>query len=302
MRFSFWVNNSQGWDEILATSRHAAATGWDGVWVADHFMPNAEDVSGPMHEAWSLVAGLAAAVERVRIGVLVSGNTYRHPAVLAKAAATADHISGGRVVLGLGAGWQENEHERYGIEFSTVGGRLDRLEEACEVVTRLFTEERVTFAGEHYQLTDAPLEPKPVQSPLPLLIGGGGEKRTMRIAARFAQEWNVWGTPDVLRHKNGVLDAHCHDVGRDPGEIRRSCQGLLFLFDNEAKAEEMRQRDIGRAALVGTPEQLVEVVAAYRDAGVDELIVPDFTLPQGAAKREVMDTFIEQVAAPFRDR
>lgn len=301
MRFSFWTNNANPWDEILMGASHAEATGWDGVWVADHFMPNAEDVSGPMHEALALVSGLAAAVDRVRIGVLVAGNTYRHPAVLAKAAATADHISGGRIVLGLGAGWQENEHERYGIEFSTVGGRLDRLEEACEVVTRLFTEERVTYDGAHYQLTDAPLEPKPVQSPLPLLIGGGGEKRTMRIAARFAQEWNVWGTPELLRHKNGVLDAHCESIGRDPAEIRRSCQGLLFLFEDEAEAARMRERDIGRAALVGTPDQLVEVVAAYRDAGVDELIVPDFTLPQGQAKRDVMDTFIEQVAAEFRD-
>ena len=301
MRFSFWTNNANPWDEILSGCRHAAETGWDGVWVADHFMPNAEDVSGPMHEAWSLVGGLSAVVPRVRIGVLVSGNTYRHPAVLAKAAATADHISGGRVVLGLGAGWQQNEHEKYGIEFSTVGGRLDRLEEACEVVTRLFTEERVTYAGEHYELTDAPLEPKPVQSPLPLLIGGGGEKRTMKIAARYAQEWNVWGTPELLRHKNAVLDAHCEAIGRDPSEIHRSCQGLLFLFDDPAKSAEMRARDIGRPMLVGTPDELVEVVAAYRDAGVDELIVPDFNLPQGSQKREIMDTFIEKVAAELRD-
>lgn len=300
MRFSFWINNSQGWDEILATAQHASATGWDGVWVADHFMPNADDVSGPMHEAWALVSGLAAAVERVRIGVLVSGNTYRHPAVLAKAAATADHISGGRIVLGLGAGWQENEHEKYGIDFATLKGRMGRLEEACQIVTRLFIEERVDFAGEHYTLTDAPLEPKPVQAPLPLLIGGGGEKRTMRIAATYAQEWNVWGTPELLAAKNAVLDQHCADIGRDPGEIRRSCQGLLFLFDDPAESAAMRARDIGRPMLVGTPDELVEVVAAYRDAGVDELIIPDFNLPQGAQKREIMDTFVERVAASFR--
>ncbi len=300
MRFSFWINNSQSWDEILATARHASATGWDGVWVADHFMPNAEDVSGAMHEAWALVAGLSAAVDRVRIGVLVSGNTYRHPAVLAKAVATADHISGGRIVLGLGAGWQQNEHERYGIEFSDVRGRLDRLEEACQVVTRLFTEERVDFAGEHYTLRDAPLEPKPVQSPLPLLVGGGGEKRTMRIAATYAQEWNVWGTPELLTQKNAVLDRHCADLGRDPGEISRSCQGLLFLYDDPAEAARMREREIGRPMLVGTPEELVEVVAAYRDAGVDELIIPDFNLPQGEQKREIMDVFHTEVAPQFR--
>ncbi len=301
MRFSFWMNNAADWPDLLATATHAEATGWDDIYVADHFLPNAEDTSGPMHEAWTLVAGLAAAVPRVGIGVLVSGNTYRHPAVLAKMAATADHISNGRIILGLGAGWQENEHVAYGIEYSTVKGRLDRLEEACEVVTSLFANSKTTFDGEHYQLVDAPLEPKPIQSPLPLLIGGGGEKRTMRIAARFAQRWNVWGTPETLTHKNAVLDRHCEDLGRDPGEISRSAQGLLFLMDDEEASAKLRERDIGRAALVGTPDELVEVVAAYREAGVDELIVPDFTLPAGAAKHEVMDRFIEQVAAPFRD-
>lgn len=301
MRFSFWINNAQSWDDILAAARHAEATGWDAIYVADHFMPNSDDTSGPMHEAWALVSALAASVPRVGIGVLVSGNTYRHPAVLAKTAATADHVSGGRIILGLGAGWQENEHIAYGIEYSTVKGRLDRLEEACEVITSLFTQPQTTFDGEYYQLVNAPLEPKPIQSPLPLLIGGGGEKRTMRIAARFAQRWNVWGDPETLTHKNGVLDRHCEELNRDPAEISRSAQGLLFLMDDEASAAKMRERGIGRAALIGTPDELVEVVTAYREARVDELIVPDFTLPAGVAKHEVMDRFIEQVAAPFRD-
>jgi F420-dependent oxidoreductase-like protein len=301
MRFSFWMNNAQSWDELLTAGRHAEATGWDGLYVVDHFMPNAEDTSGPMHEGWTLLTALGALVPRVTIGALVTGNTYRHPAVLAKMAATVDHVTGGRLLLGLGAGWQENEHRAYGIEYSTVKGRLDRLEEACEVITSLFANAQTTFEGEHYQLVDAPLEPKPVQSPLPLLIGGGGERRTLRIAARFAQRWNVWGTPETLRHKNAVLDRHCEDLGRDPGEISRSAQGLLFLMDDPARSAEMRQRDIGRPMLVGTPEELVEVVAAYRDAGVDELIVPDFNLPQGAAKREIMDRFIEEVAPAFRN-
>lgn len=300
MRFIFWTSNGQPWDDILAGARHAEATGWDGVYVVDHFMPNAEDTSGPMHEGWTLVSALAAVVPRVDIGVLVTGNTYRHPAVLAKMAATADHVSGGRIVLGLGAGWQENEHRAYGIEFSTVKGRLDRLDEACEVITSLFANPTTTFSGAHYQVVDAPLEPKPVRSPLPLLIGGGGEKRTMRIAATYANRWNVWGTPETLRHKNAVLDRHCEDVGRDPSEITRSAQGLLFVTDDEASAARMRERDIGRAALVGTPDQLVEIVADYRDAGVDELIVPDFTLPAGAAKHEVMDRFIETVGPALR--
>lgn len=300
MRFSFWTNTAQSWDEMLAGARHAESTGWDGLWVADHFMPNADDVSGPMHEGWTIATALGASVPRVRVGVLVTGNTYRHPAVLAKMAASLDHVTGGRVVLGLGAGWQENEHLAYGIEFSTVGGRLDRLEEACEVITSLLRTERTTFTGAHYRLVDAPLEPKPVQERLPLLVGGGGERRTMRIAARFADEWNVWGDPDTLRHKIGVLERHCADLGRDPAEIRRSCQALLFHTDDEAAAAKLRERGIGMASMIGTSGQLVEIVAAYRDAGVDELIIPDFTLPPGPAKLEALDRFHTEVAAAFR--
>lgn len=300
MRFSFWISPGQSWDEILSTARHAEATGWDDIYVADHFMPDDEDTSGPMHEAWTLTGALSAAVPRVGIGVLVSGNTYRHPAVLAKMATTADHVSGGRIILGLGAGWQENEHRAYGLEYSTLKGRLDRLEEACEVITSLTSRPQTTFTGEHYQLVDAPLEPKPVQPALPLLIGGDGEKRTLRIAARFAQRWNTWGTPEHLRHKNDVLDRHCADLGRDPSEISRSAQGLLFLMDDEAAAARMRDRELDMPMLVGTPEQLVDAVAAYREAGVDELIIPDFTLPGGAGKQEIMNRLMEEVIAPFR--
>ena len=199
MRFSFWPNAAQSWADTLATARHAEATGWDGIYVADHFLPSIGDDSGPTNECWGLLAGLAAAVPRVRLGSLVCGNTYRHPAVLANQAATVDQISGGRVVLGLGAGWQENEHEAYGIDLPAPGSRLDMLEEACQVVKGLLTQDRTTFDGQYYQLDNAPCEPKPVQDPLPLLIGGGGEKRTLRIAAQFADEWNVWGTPETTR-------------------------------------------------------------------------------------------------------
>jgi len=183
MRFGFWPGPNNSWNDTLVLAKHAESGGWHGVWYADHFMPNAEDTSGPTSECWTTLAALAASVPRIRIGALVTGNTYRHPAVLAKMAANVDNISGGRCVLGLGAGWQENEHRAYGIDFSTLGGRVSRFEEACQVVTGLFTNEKTGFAGKHYQLTDAPLAPKPVQKPLPLLIGGGGEQRTLRIAA-----------------------------------------------------------------------------------------------------------------------
>src|SRR3954470_8091619 len=208
MRFSVWPAPSETWEEVLGVAQHAESTGWDGVWFADHFMPNTDDAEGPTMECWSVLAGLAAAVPRVRLGALGSGNTYPHPAVLANIAATTDQISGGRVVLGLGAGWQENEHRKYGIEFFDVPTRLQRLEEACQVIRALPGEKRANFEGRHYRLEDAPLDPKSVRQPIRLLIGGGGEKVTLRIAATYADEWNVWGDPAVLRHKGEVLERH----------------------------------------------------------------------------------------------
>ena len=294
MKFAVWPSMNDPWAETLAIARHAEATGWDGVYYADHFMPNDADVSAPVGECWTTLAALAAAVPRIRIGPLVTGNTYRHPAVLAKMAATVDIISGGRLVLGLGAGWQENEHRAYGIEFSTVGGRLSRLEEACHVITSLFANRRTTFAGRYYQLTDAPLEPKPVQSRVPLLIGGGGEQRTLRIAARYANEWNVWGSPEVLARKGQILDRYCEELGRDPRTIRRSAQALLVMTDDRSLIE--RVRASGRPVLGGTGPELRALVEQYAEAGVNELIIPGFTIGRTLdEKLATLDRFNEEV-------
>ncbi len=298
MRFGFWPGPNSPWSELLDLARHAETTGWDGIWYADHFMPNAEDTSGPTNEAWTMIAGLAAAVPRVRIGTLVTGNTYRHPAVLAKMAAGVDNISGGRLVLGLGSGWQENEHAAYGIPFSTIGGRLSRLEEACQVIRSLFANEKTTFAGEYYQLKDAPLAPKPVQSPLPLLIGGGGERRTLRITAKYADEWNVWGTPEILRQKMAVLDGHCAEVGRDPKAIQRSAVAMLVLTDDQSVIE--RSRASGRPVIAGDAEAVRAIIREYQDAGVDEVIIPDFNMGSAERKKATMDAFINDVAPAFR--
>jgi F420-dependent oxidoreductase-like protein len=300
MRFGYWPTASSPWSEILDASAHAERTGWDTIWFADHFMPFMGDIGGPMHECWAALAGLAAAVPRVRLGSLVAGNTYRHPAVLAKQAVSIDHISGGRLVLGLGAGWQENEHTAYGIEYSTIKGRLDRFEEACELIHGLLNNERTTFEGQHYQLTDAPLEPKPVRGHLPLLVGGGGERRTMRIAAKWADEWNVWGTPELLGKKGVVLDRHCEELGRDPSTISRSANALLYLSHDESFVKKMRERDIGRPTIVGTPSEVVEIMAAYRDAGVDEVIIPDFNLSDPSRKRDTLDLFMTEVVAALQ--
>lgn len=299
MRFGFWPGPNNSWNDTLALAKHAEAGGWHSVWYADHFMPNQEDTSGPTSECWTTLAGLAASVPRVRVGALVSGNTYRHPAVLAKMAANVDNISGGRCVLGLGAGWQENEHKAYGIEFSTLGGRMSRFEEACQVISGLFSNEKTNFAGKHYQLTDAPLAPKPVQSPLPLLIGGGGEQRTLRIAAKYANEWNVWGTPEVLAHKGAILNRYCEEVGRDPKSIAHSAQGMLTFTDDAAVLERMKAS--GRPVIGGDGPGIRALVEQYAEAGVDELIIPGFNLGRSLAEATtIMDRFHDEVMAHFK--
>ena len=303
MRFGFWPGASNPWADILTVARHAERTGWDRVWLADHFMPNkpvGEDASGePVHESWTTLAAFASLIPRIELGHMVSCNTYRHPAVTAKMAAQIDIISGGRFILGLGAGWQENEHHAYGIHFGTVKERMDRFEEACRLITELLRSRKTSFTGKHYRLVDAPLEPKPIQAPLPLMIGGGGEKRTLRITARYADEWNVWGTPQVMVHKQSVLDAHCSDVGRDPSEIQRSACMLLMMTEDRDRLA--RARASGRAVLGGSNDEIGQTVQAYVDAGVDEMIIPDFTLGSNARQRtEQMDRFVEEIVPEFR--
>jgi F420-dependent oxidoreductase-like protein len=309
MRFSIWPSTARPWHEILAITRHCEATGWHGAYLADHFMPHgdfAPDVDhavaldGDKLECWSVLAALAATVPRLRLGPLVSSVTFRHPAVLANMAAAIDNISGGRLVLGLGAGWQINEHVAYGIELGTVTERLDRFEEACEVVSLLLRARRTNFGGRYYHLTDAPNQPAPVQPRLPLLIGGSGEKRTLRIVARHADEWNTWSTPDVLAQKVRVLHRHCDAVGRDPSEIAISTQALLFLStDNTWLAG---RRDIAPGpSVVGTPAEVANIVGRYRDVGAGELIIPDSMAPLDEWK-DTCDLFINEVACHFAEQ
>lgn len=295
MRFGFWPNPMMPWGDLLNECQHAEASGWDGIWYADHFMPSAKDNSGPTNESTSFVAALAALVPRVRIGHLVLGNTYRHPAVVAKMAAGIDHISGGRFVLGLGAGWQENEHQAYGIPLFSLTERLARLDEAAALIKSLLRKERTTFAGRYYQLEDAPLTPKPVQSSLPIMIGGGGEKVTLRIVAEHADEWNVWGTPDVLRHKMKILDEHCAALGRAASEVARSAVALVDFGDEKQPALPLP------AVIGGSVKELQQAIAQYRDDGVQEFIVPDFNLgPSVDERKRLMDRFEREIIREFR--
>ena len=303
MRFSVWPAPQRSWTDIRDLVVHCDRAGWDGAYFADHFMPNdpgGRPLDGPVLECWSVLSALAAQTQHLRLGSLVSGNLYRHPAVVANVAATIDHISGGRFVLGLGAGWQVNEHAAYGIDLLEVGPRLDRFEEACAVVCSLLAEPRTTYAGSSYRITDAPCEPKPVQAHLPLLVGGRGEKRTMKIAALYADEWNAWCTPHEFRHKCDVLDRHCAEVGRPAGSVNRSTQALVYLSTDEAWLAPLRADSSDRPRLLGTPAEVVEQVGAYRDAGVDEFIVPDWTMGSAARAADTLDLFWTAVAIHFR--
>ncbi|MFQ5829740.1 MAG: LLM class F420-dependent oxidoreductase, partial [Candidatus Methylomirabilia bacterium] len=228
------------WSELLNLWQHVEATGWDAAFVTDHLMPNLPNPVGETLECWTSLSSLAMATSRMRIGSLVSGNTYRHPAVVAKMAANVDIISGGRLVCGIGAAWQQNEHDAYGIPFYTVSERLQRLEEACQVLLALWTGEKATFRGTYYRLEEAPLFPKPLQQPHPeLLVGGGGEKVTLRIAAAYADHWNVWGGPGVLARKGRILEEHCAQVGRDPKAITRSANMALLFTEKREEIERL---------------------------------------------------------------
>jgi F420-dependent oxidoreductase-like protein len=237
-------------DELRAVWRIADEAGFDHCWNFDHFASIRADTTGDILEAWTLLGAMAEATERVRIGCMVTGNTYRHPGVLAKMAVTVDHLSGGRLEFGLGAAWAEVEHTMLGLEFGSVGQRIARLEEACRVVKLLWAEERASFAGSHYRLEDAIANPKSVQHPHPpIWIGGTGERKTLRVVAEHADVWNCFEVePDEAARLSGVLDRHCADVGRDPGEIRRSLQ------------------------LADGPD-LLERAAGYVERGFTELIV-----------------------------
>jgi alkanesulfonate monooxygenase SsuD/methylene tetrahydromethanopterin reductase-like flavin-dependent oxidoreductase (luciferase family) len=251
-----------------------------------------------MLESTATLAALAALTSRIRLGILVASATYRHPAVYAKSMAAVDRISDGRVIVGLGAGWQLNEHASYGIELGSITERIDRFDEYVTVVRSMLEHERTTFSGRYFTLTDAPCDPRPVQGPVPLLLGVRGKTRTMRIAARAATVWNAWATPTTLRELNSVLDRHCAAEGRDPRSVARSANAGLFLSHDEAWLRDHRNQDDRHPTIVGTPNEVVEIVAAYRAAGCDELILP-FETEGNPQYLEMLAMFHDEVAIHF---
>ena len=266
-------------DGYLELWRRCEELGFDWLSVFDHFMPIVGQPDGPCFDGPTMMAAMAAHTSRVRVAILVTGVTYRHPAVAANIAATIDHVSGGRAEFGIGAAWFEKEHRQYGIPFPRVGVRMDMLDEACRVMRGLWSEERFSFTGEHYQLQAAQMNPKPVQARLPLLIGGAGEKRTLRIVAEHADVWNT-GLEELetFRHKLRVLARHCELVGRDSREIRKSLTFRAILAENETELAARRRRppaipiDLSGVEFL-TSEQCVERMRPFAELGARDFLL-----------------------------
>lgn len=271
MRLSICVDTRRPWAEVRRIGELGDRHGWYAVYVCDHFLPYAPPgvpAEGPMLESWTLLSALAALTARVRLGPLVLGNTYRHPAVVANMAASLDQVAGGRVVLGLGAGWQLNEHVAYGIDLPPVEERMDRFEEACQVVASLLRQPRSSFDGRYYRLQDAVCEPQSVSPRLPILVGGGGPRRTARIAALYADIWHTWASPSSFLRKCDVLDRHCLQVGRNPAEIQRATGQVVRVSASPVPASQ-------DGDVIGTPEQITEALREYANGRVSEFIVRD---------------------------
>jgi F420-dependent oxidoreductase-like protein len=272
------------YDEIVRVWREADDTPeFEHAWVFDHFYTLGPDPTGTQLEGWTLLAALAAQTHRLRVGTLVTGVTYRHPAVLANMGVTVDIISKGRLDFGIGAAWHEMEHNAYGIPFPSAAERIRRLGEACELIRRLWTEPRVTYEGRYYQLHDAMCNPKPIQKPYPpFMIGGGGEQLTLRVVARYADIWNFSGQDvEAFRHKSELLDGYCREIGRDPAAIQRSAQFGVRPGDDLATLP----GDISPYIEAGVTHIIFNLVAPYATDVVPRLA------------REVVRPLREQFAA-----
>jgi alkanesulfonate monooxygenase SsuD/methylene tetrahydromethanopterin reductase-like flavin-dependent oxidoreductase (luciferase family) len=256
LRFGIIRNNILSWDETLAQWQRFEAAGFDNVWNCDHFQ-RPSDPSGPHMDAWMILAGVAACTSRIRIGVLVSSNTFRHPALLAKQAVTVDHISGGRLELGTGTGWFKSEHDSFGIPFPEAGELVGRFQEAVEMIDLLLRQEVTTYDGRYFQLKEAPFRPGPVQQPRPPLTLGAHGRRMLRLAAKHADRWNSYGSVDEIRARNEAIDRNCAEIGRDPNSIIRSLYGWPKIIGADPWS---------------SPPVFRDVVARYRSVGISEFI------------------------------
>jgi alkanesulfonate monooxygenase SsuD/methylene tetrahydromethanopterin reductase-like flavin-dependent oxidoreductase (luciferase family) len=294
-------NQYTDWLSLLEAGVRADRLGYDSLWTWDHLYPIVGNHEGPIFEGWLTLAAWAQATQRIRIGLMVGANTFREPTLTAKMATTLDHISNGRAILGIGAAWFRTEHEAYGLRFGDgPPERLRWLAEALPIMRGMLHGERPTASGPHYAAKAIRNDPLPVQERLPLLVGGSGEKVTLKLVARYADANNVGGGIDAVRHKEAVLLQHCEMVGRDPAEIERTTSlGTIIIRDSRAEASRVRTRMFehngGAVAstdeLVGTPDDIAEVAAPFVELGYRHILV-DFAAPYD---EETMTRFATEV-------
>ena len=257
LRFGICTDQNLPWPTLVEQWRRFEELGFDSAWVCDHFQQPSRP-QGPYLEGWTLLAALAARTDRIRVGVLVTSNTFRHPALLAKEAVTVDHVSGGRLELGLGAGWYEPEHRAFGLDFPPPAELVGRFGEAVELIDLLLRQDVTTYEGRYYRVREAPFRPGPLQRPRPPLTLGAHRPRMLRIVAEHADRWNSHGTADELRERNLILDEQCAAVGRDPVAIIRSLYGWASKLGTDPWS---------------SPDAFLDVVGRYREAGISEFLI-----------------------------
>jgi len=297
------ANYSTTWEDTLSTIKVIESGPWHSLWFSDHFLiplPGANLDHLPALESWSMITATAVVTNRVKLGILVTGNTYRNPALLAKMAATVDQISNGRLILGIGAAWYKREHEAFGWLFPSVRERCDRLEEAVELIKKLFTAEGpIDYNGQYYKLDKAYFSPACTQKPhVPIMIGGNGEKRTLRTLAKFGDicniDFNLPGSPEIFKHKLEVIERHCEEIGRDPAEIKKTMLIPLRLESDEKKAAQSRKLR-GEWVLFGTAPFIIDRIQQYIDAGVEEIMFGGIPM-----KHELFERINEEILSAFK--
>lgn len=298
-------NQAGTWSELLDTGREVERLGYDTLWTWDHVKAIFGNPHQPIHEGWTTITAWAMATQRVKIGAMVTANTFRNPGLVAKMVTTLDHVSGGRAILGMGGAWFDVEHEEFGFDFGTgIGQRLDWLDESVAAIRAVTSGEKVTSPADgRYSFKDLTIAPLPVQKRLPILIGGNGRTKTLRTVAKYADMWNAFGLPAEVRELDGVLRRHCDEVGRDEKEIEPSINLWLVIRDSEAaaRAEWGRWMDLNQTKLedaiepsrpiFGTPENIAERLLEYCDAGFRTAI---FEMP-APYDRETLDRLANEV-------
>ncbi len=314
IRFGLQVAQQQTTvEELKEVWKEAEALGFDTLWTNDHLLASVGPPEAPELEAWTLLAAMATTTSKIQIGSMVTNNVFRYPAVLAKMATTVDHLSNGRLILGIGSGWFEREHQAYGIPFPSVKDRTDALAESLEVITKLWAADpTVSFKGKFYTLTDAPFMPKPIQKPHPpIMIGGVGEKKVLPLVAKYAQMWNIPSLPaDQIAEKNKVLEKICKKVGRNCAEIERSYLTPLYIKGDMSEVKTLLERvadlrkvsvdEVLRSVLAGDPETVKKQMQAYIDAGVTHFII-NLRRP-GLYDLEGVRLFAKEVMPAFRNK